>query len=182
MIRQSLLLATCALALLPSTANADHLPRPKGHVNDFAGVLDDADERRLETSLREYEAGTGRQIAVALVKDLDEGDIDDFTVRAFEEWGVGTKNEDDGVLLLAAIDDRKVRIEVGYGVEGELTDGEAGNIVRNIIPPAFQRGDYAEGINAAVDAIETELGGESSPAANAPSERPSEAPPGKWTP
>lgn len=166
----AVLVAVALLLATPQVAMADHLPRPKGYVNDFAKVLSSAEEGSLERELREYEQGSGNEIAVALVEDLDDGDIDDFTARAFEEWKVGKKGEDNGVLLLAAIDDRKVRIEVGYGVEGDLTDGEAGNIIRNAVVPAFRDGDYARGVEEATGAIRTELGGRSAAAAREPEE------------
>lgn len=158
---------TLLLTFVPAAA-ADHLPKPRGYVNDFANVLDRDEETQLEERLDAYERETGNEIAIALVDDLDEGDIDDFTVRAFEEWKLGKQGEDNGVLVLAAMDDRKVRIEVGYGVEGELTDGEAGNIIRTTIAPAFRDDDHARGLTDAVGAISTELGGGESRAAREP--------------
>lgn len=136
---------------------ANHIPAPTGHVNDFAGVLTPDQKIALENSLRDYEQRTANEIAIAIVKSLNGGDITDFTVRAFEEWKVGKKGRDNGVLFLAAIDDRKMRIEVGYGLEPYLTDSQAGEIIRDEIAPNFGDGNYYQGINKGVNAIESRL-------------------------
>lgn len=146
---------------------ASHLPVPTGFVNDFTGILSSEQKNDLETLLSNSEKRTTNQITIALVKNLNGGDIDDFTVRAFEEWQVGKKGKDNGVLLLIAIDDRKLRIEVGYGLEPKLTDSQAGEIIRNTITPEFKKGNYYQGIKEGLNAIVAQLEG------NAPSPNPS---------
>lgn len=151
------------LILLPvflffaSIALANHIPAPTGYVNDFAGVLTSDQKSALENSLKNYEQNTTNEIAIAIIKSLDGGDITDFTVRTFEEWKIGKKAKDNGILFLAAIADRQMRIEVGYGLEPYLTDSQAGDIIRDIITPNFQIGNYYQGISKGVNTIESRL-------------------------
>ncbi len=151
-----------ALFLVPllffvSNVQANHIPAPTGYVNDFAGVLTSEQKNTLENFLKEYEQKTTNEIAVAIVKSLQGGEIEDFTVRTFEEWKIGKRGKDNGLLFLAAIDDRQMRIEVGYGLELYLTDGEAGEIIRNVIAPEFKKGNYYKGINDGIDKIELHI-------------------------
>lgn len=147
-----------AFLFLTSITYASHIPTPSGYINDFAGVLTFDQKLSLENSLRAYDQKTTNEIAVAIVKSLDGGDITDFTVRTFEEWKIGKKGEDNGVLFLVAVDDRKMRIEVGYGLEPYLTDAQAGDIIRNVVAPDFQKGNYYQGISKGISAIENSLG------------------------
>lgn len=146
-----------ALLIFSSPILASHIPAPSGYVNDFAGTLSSEQRGALESKLQMYRDQSGHEIAVALVKSLNGGEIDDFTVRAFEEWKIGSKGKDNGILFLAAIEDRKIRIEVGYGLEGHLTDGQAGVIIRDVIAPKFKAGDYYGGIDGGVTSIITSL-------------------------
>lgn len=143
----------------PLTALASHIPSSVGYVNDFAGVLVTEQKNALENLLSNYEKQSGNEIAAAFVKNLNGDDIDDFTVRAFEEWKIGKKNKDNGILLLASIDERRMRIEIGYGLEGEITDSQVGTIIRNIISPEFQKGDYYTGVLNGVLAIKNQIAG-----------------------
>src|SRR3989338_6796847 len=136
---------------------ANHIPAPTGYVNDFAGVLTADQKNNLENSLRTFEQKSSNEIAIALVQSLNGDSIENFTLKTFEEWKIGKKGKDNGVLFLAAIEDRKMRIEVGYGAEPFLTDGEAGQILRDSVTPSFREGKYGEGVNRAVAAIEKEL-------------------------
>lgn len=144
--------------LFSSVVLASHIPSPAGHVNDFAGVLTSEQKNTLENSLKDYEQRTSNEIAIATVKSLDGQDITDFTVKTFEEWKVGKKGKDNGILFLAAIEDRKMRIEVGYGLEGSLTDGEAGVIIRDAVAPEFKKENYYQGITNGVTAIQSQIG------------------------
>lgn len=137
---------------------ANHILAPVGYVNDFAGVLTSDQKNTLENSLKDYEQQTTNEIAVATVKSLDGQDITDFTVKTFEEWKIGKETRDNGILFLAAIDDRKMRIEVGYGLEPNLTDSQAGEIIRNIIAPEFKKENYYQGIRNGVTAIQNRIG------------------------
>jgi uncharacterized protein len=120
--------------------------------------------QRIEQKLAAFEKSTGAQVAVLTVESLDGDPIEDYSMRVVETWKLGKKEKDNGVLLLIAEQDRKMRIEVGYGLEGDLTDLESGRIVDNVIRPDFQKGDFAGGIEHGVDSILSALGGGEVPA------------------
>lgn len=128
-------------------------PRPSGYVNDFAHVLDPAAGSSLDARLAEFDRASGNQIAIAIFPDLGGVPINDFTVRLEEAWKVGRRGKDNGILLLVALRERQVRIEIGYGLESRITDADAGSIIRQILAPAFRQGRYAAGLAAAVDAL-----------------------------
>lgn len=146
-----------------STASALEVPSLAARINDRAGVLSSDREAELERRLEAYERATGHQLAVLTLPSLEGEPLEDYTMRVVEAWKLGRKDRDDGILLLVANQDRKVRIEVGYGLEGDLPDATAGRIVREIIAPAFRRGDYDAGISGAVDAIIGATGGDGTP-------------------
>ena len=160
-----------AAMVLARPAFAVRIPAPAGFVNDFAGVLTPEQKQALETSLTDYEKTSGNEIAVALIKSLEGDTIENVAVTVFEEWKIGKKGKDNGILFLAAIDDRKMRIEVGYGLEPLLTDAEAGDIIRSVIAPEFKTGNYAAGVTRGVAAIEGQLSGD--PSENIPKSAPS---------
>lgn len=120
--------------------------RPDRLVNDYAGVLSRAQASSLEGLLLDLERQTGAQIAVVILPSLEGGQIDDFANHLYERWGIGGKGKDNGALLLVALKDRKVRIEIGYGLEGILPDAKAGRIRDQAILPAFRQNRYAEGV------------------------------------
>jgi len=128
-------------------------PAPEGYVSDFAHVLDAGSRAALEARLSAYDRATTNQIAIALFPNLGGVPIGDFTVRLEEAWKVGRRGRDNGILLVVAMAERQVRIEVGYGLEAKVTDADAGRIIRDDIAPAFRAGHYADGLNAAVEAI-----------------------------
>ncbi len=119
----------------------------RGLVNDFAGVIG-SEAASIENVLRELEQKTGTQVAIVTLSSLEGGEIDDFAVRLFETWGIGQSGEDNGVLLLAAIEDREVRIEVGYGLEPLIPDALAGRILDEAVLPAFRQEQYGAGMAA----------------------------------
>lgn len=143
-----------ALAVL-YPALAAEFPSPQGYVSDFAGLLSDSGKAELEDSLSQLAADTTAEIAVVTVSNLDGSTIEEYAVRLFEEWGIGTKEEDNGVLFLIAVEEREVRIEVGYGLEAILTDGRCGRILDNDVLPSFRNGDYETGILQGAASIET---------------------------
>lgn len=145
--------------LFTSKAFAQTIPNYSGFVNDYAGVLTGDQKTSLENNLSDYNQKTTNEIAVLFVKSLNGGDINDFAVRVFENWKIGKKGKDNGILFVASIDDRKMRIEVGYGLEPALTDTDAGNIIRNTIAPQFQSGKYYEGTLTGITAIENHISG-----------------------
>lgn len=145
-------------ALVGAPAAAQQFPaRPAGPVYDGASIIPDADEQLLDARLRAYNQRTGRALVVATVPSLDGETVEQYAVRLFENWGIGGAESDQGLLLLVAPNERKVRIEVGYGLHQYVTDILSGRIIRNDITPRFKAGDFAGGINAGVDALITQL-------------------------
>jgi uncharacterized protein len=145
-----------AVCLAVARADTDSLLvslRPQGYVSDFAGVMRPEDREATERLLAEVERSNGNQIAVVTVRSLDGGQVDDFATRLFERWGIGRKGQNNGILLLAAIEDRKVRIETGYGVEGILPDAATGRLLDQHVLPAFKRGDYSGGLRSGAEAL-----------------------------
>jgi uncharacterized protein len=122
-------------------------------VHDYAGVLNEYEKQTLEQKLYRFDDTTSTQIAVVLVKKLDGYSIEDAATELFRKWGIGNKKTNNGILLLAAIEDRKVRIEVGYGLEGAVSDYTAGEIIDNDIKPNFKAGQYYHGIDAAANSM-----------------------------
>jgi uncharacterized protein len=125
---------------------------PRGYLNDFAGVLDPSSSAAIETYCANVEKATGAQFAVVLVKSLEEDTVEDVAVRLFEKWGIGKKDTDEGLLLLFSIEDRKNRVETGYGLEPIITDGAAGDVLRSI-RPILRQGDYGGAIYSAVQQL-----------------------------
>lgn len=145
------------LALAGTPAHAAYPPPPDGPVLDQAGIIPDAEEAALDARLREYNARTGRAVVVATVTSLDGETIEMYSVGLFEQWGIGGKESDQGLLLLVAPTERKLRIEVGYGLHQYVTDALSGRIIRNEITPRFKQGDMAGGIAAGVNALVIQL-------------------------
>lgn len=133
----------------------DKLDREKtpGYVFDYARVITPADRAAIEQALRRAEARTTAEVKVVTLPSLQGGEINDFANRLFERWGIGKKDKDNGVLLLAAINDRKMRIEVGYGLEPILPDAAAGRLLDSVVLPAFRVENYSQGLRAGAEAI-----------------------------
>ena len=168
MIRRRLALAALLLTLCQGLPGAA-FPRPLGHVNDFAGVLTEDDRSYLENFLRTLERDTSAEVVVVIVTSLDGLPIEEYAVRLFADWGIGDAAKDNGVLLLVAPTERRVRIEVGYGLEGSLPDGLAGEIIRTAILPEFKRGNVRRGIGRGLDRIARVVRGEAVAVSPAPS-------------
>ncbi|TIT18340.1 MAG: YgcG family protein, partial [Mesorhizobium sp.] len=137
--------------LLPLTALAAELPALTGRVVDNAGIIDAATEATLTQKLADFETKGSDQIVVATIPSLDGEEIEPYANRLFRAWKLGQAKENNGVLLLVAPNDRKMRIEVGYGLEGTLTDLHTKLIIENDMVPAFRAGDFSGGISKAVD-------------------------------
>lgn len=135
--------------------------QPSGFVNDYAGILTQWQKTQIENKIKDYENRTGIEIAVVILNSLEGKSIEEFSNEIFNTWGIGKKNKDNGILMLISLAERKIRIEVGYGIEGVLTDGKCGSIIRNRIAPEFKKGRYFEGIEAGIDSIESFTSGES---------------------
>jgi uncharacterized protein len=128
-------------------------PNPPRLVNDFAGMLSSNDVQRLESKLVAYDDSTGTQIAIVIEKSLEGEDIFDYSYRLAEKWGIGGKEDDNGLLIYVSQNDRKVRIQTGYGVEHFVPDVMAKRIIENIIVPYFKKGDFYGGLDRATDVI-----------------------------
>jgi uncharacterized protein len=159
MNRLHLLIPLCLL-LAAQAAAAAPIPRLEGPVNDYAHVISPEQQNRIREFLLDEEKKTSNQIVVLTVNSLDGEDIEGYSIKAAEAWRLGQKNKDNGVLLVAAIKDRKMRIEVGKGLEGVLTDALSSQIIRNEIAPKFKQGDYGGGLWAGVNAIDKAIRGE----------------------
>ena len=150
-----------ARATLLLTLTAAHLaaaiPAHQGNVSDFAGALDGATEARLERAIERLD-GHGVKLAVAVVDRTDPETPKGWATAAFEEWGVGDQGEDNGVLVLLAIGNRRVEVETGYGVEHRLTDSQVGRLLDQHAVPYFRRDDWPGGLEALVDGIADHLG------------------------
>ena len=157
----------CLLALMlcwGSTALADvEVPPLVGRVVDQTGTLSSGDLAQLQSTLRNFEARKGSQIAVLIVPTTQPETIEQYSLRVAETWKIGRKKIDDGALLVVAKNDRKLRIEVGYGLEGALTDVTAKRIIDEIITPRFRNGDFSGGISAGVGRIIGIVDGEKLP-------------------
>lgn len=140
------------LALI-SPAVALDVPYLAGRVNDQAGLLSAEASIRISSILEELEQAKGAQVAVLTVPGLQDETIEKYSMRVVEVWKLGRKGVDDGLLLLIARDDRRIRIEVGYGLEGVVTDLDSRRIIDNIMLPVFRDSDFEGGIEAAVKAI-----------------------------
>lgn len=124
--------------------------KPSAWVNDYAGIMDEAGKQKTEALINLVQAQSGAEITVVTLSSLEGNDLNDFTNTLFEQWGVGKKGKDNGIMLLVAFNERQVRIETGYGLEGAIPDSRAGTIIRETIAPAFRQNDYSGGIYAAV--------------------------------
>lgn len=149
------LILGCVAVLLMAAA-----PAPKGHVNDFANIIPDDREAVLEQSLRDYEAKTTIEMAVVTTPSLEGQTIEEYSIALATEWGIGKKGADNGVLVLIAPNDREYRVEVGRGLEGDLTDADSDFMARESLVPAFRADppDYAGGIETLVQSIVEHLG------------------------
>lgn len=164
---------TVALALLTAaeTAHAFDVPALHGHVNDYANVLSSSEQQALEQKLTSYEQQTSHQFALLTVKSLDGQPIEELGIKVGESWKLGRKKTDDGLVLIVAPNDHKMRIEVGYGLEGVIPDVIAARIIREVLTPAFRAQTFALGINQAFDALMRQARGEQALPAAAPTAR-----------
>lgn len=165
MIRALLLL----LFALPAWAQVA-VPQLTARVTDLTGTLTKEQTASLEQMLQSFEARKGSQIAVLMVPTTTPEAIEQYALRVAERWKIGRKNVDDGAILVVAKNDRTLRIEVGYGLEGALNDATANRIIREVIVPRFREGDFYGGINAGVDRMIRVIDGEplAKPASPAP--------------
>jgi uncharacterized protein len=157
------LLATLLVCLATMVLADVAVPQLTGRVVDQTGTLSSSDVASLTQKLKDLETRKGSQVAVLIVPTTQPETIEQFSIRVAEAWKIGRKKVDDGALLVIAKNDRKLRIEVGYGLEGSLTDVTARRIIDEVITPKFRTGDFAGGIDAGVDRIIGVINGETLP-------------------
>ena len=148
------------LWLFMATAQALNFPALSGRVVDEGQMLDPATREQLTQTLQAHEKATGEQVVVVTVPDLQGTSIEDFGYQLGRAWGIGQKDKNNGALLIVARDDRKLRIEVGYGLEDRLTDAQSSVILNQVITPAFKAGQFSQGISDGVAAMLHVLGGD----------------------
>lgn len=160
------LLAATGLAVVlaaPAARAEKAVPFLGARVNDVAGIIPQPLRERLESRLQDLERRTGAQVAVLVVDSLDGDTIEDFAVRVFQTWKLGRRDVNDGALLLVARQERRMRIEVGYGLEDRLTDARSRQILDDFIRPHFRDGNFGAGVEAGLDAIVKTIEGASLP-------------------
>ena len=153
----TMLLSVISIAGCTNKITESDLPKYSGFINDYTGKIDKSQIEKTEQFVRTVGAKTSSEIAVAVINSLDGVPIEKYAVALFEKWGIGKKEKNNGVLLLVVLNDRELRIEVGYGLEGTITDLESKVIIDNIITPRFKAGNYASGIYNGTVAIANEI-------------------------
>ncbi|MBB4364080.1 uncharacterized protein GGD65_005134 [Bradyrhizobium sp. CIR18] len=162
-VRRAVFVATLVLAFaLPASADVA-IPELTGRVVDQTGTLSSSNVAALSQRLRDFETRKGSQIAVLIVPTTQPETIEQFSIRVAEAWKIGRKKVDDGAILVVAKNDRHLRIEVGYGLEGALTDVTSRRIIDEIITPKFRAGDFGGGISDGVDRMIRVIDGEPLP-------------------
>jgi uncharacterized protein len=172
-------LAALCLALLPLigwSANEVALPPLTERVTDLTGTLSAEDKASLTASLAALDKDKGAQVVIVMLPTTQPEAIEQYSIRLAEAWKIGRKGIDDGVIILVAKDDRKMRIEVGYGLEGAIPDAIAKRIVAEQMAPRFREGDFAGGLRASVETLAKVIRGEALPAPAEPATRPSADP------
>ncbi len=159
LLRWFLALGLVWLGLGASAQDIPQKPVPPRLVNDNAGILVQSEINELERKLVAYNDSTSTEIAIVIVKTTGDYDISEYGLKILRDWGIGSK-KNNGVLILAAMDDRRIRIETGYGMEGSIPDAVAFGIINKIIKPAFQQGHYYQGLDEATDKIIAAAAGE----------------------
>ena len=130
-----------------------NFPNPTGFINDFAGVISPRTEKAMESLSQELKQKTGSEVVVVTVKSIGDMEYTDYAVRLYEKWGIGEKGKDNGVLILNAVTERKIRIEVGYGLEGIIPDGLAGEIRDRYLIPHLRKNDFDTGLANGLAAV-----------------------------
>ena len=153
------LLLLLVLLAVPSAAALRVPPPPDRRVNDYAGALTPVERDRLEQTLIAREATSRNQVVVAIFRSLEGESLEDYSIRLAQAWRIGQKGLDNGVIFLVFLDDRKMRIEVGYGLESSLTDAVSSSILRDVVAPRFRAGQIADGIGAGLEAIDRAIAG-----------------------
>jgi uncharacterized protein len=170
-------------AAFPAGADTGIPERPTRWVTDTAGLIAESTRARLDTKLESYERSSGHQIVVWIGQTIGNVPLDDFAVKTFETWKIGRKGADDGLLMIVLARDRKIDIEVGYGLEDRVTDAAAHRIIREVMAPLLREGKSDEALNDGVDAILTTIEGHavsSEPGRTAERPRAAHPSPARW--
>ncbi|MFT4173083.1 MAG: TPM domain-containing protein [Rhodocyclaceae bacterium] len=162
-MRALVALSMCVVSAWALAQSPAPIPPLKTHLTDTTGTLSAAEQSELDARLAAIETQTGSQVAVLMVPTTQPEDIAAYGIRVAEAWKLGRKGVDDGVILIVAKDDRRLRIEVGYGLEGAIPDAIAQRIIAEAIAPKLQRGDFHAGIAAGIERIAAQIGGEGLP-------------------
>lgn len=160
MRRFPIILTILALLLLPHMSFCLEVPQLRGHVNDYANLLSPGTSQKLEQALTEFERSESTQIVVLTITSLEGESLEEYSIKVAEAWRIGQAKLDNGAILLIAKQERKIRIEVGRGLEGKLTDLVSGRIIRGDITPYFKSNDYDSGITSGVSSIMQVVRGE----------------------
>ncbi|MGA7826173.1 MAG: TPM domain-containing protein [Geobacteraceae bacterium] len=171
------ILTLIMLLLIPTVGTALDVPPLKAHVNDYAHILSPAAIQKIEAELTAFEKSDSTQIAVLTIPSLEGENLEEYSIKVADAWKIGQKGKDNGAILLVSKGDRKIRIEVGWGLEGTLTDLVSGRIIRNEIAPRFKQGDFDGGIEAGVSAIMSVVKGEYSASSHDLSQQKKRSPP-----
>jgi uncharacterized protein len=152
-MKKGLPLLACFLVSFTLQAHALDVPELRGYVNDYASMISSPTRAKLEEGLKAFDQSDSTQVFILTLPSLEGEALEDYSIRVVEDWKIGQARKDNGILLLVSKNDRKIRIEVGRGLEGRLTDLMAGRIVDLVITPRFKRGDYDGGVAAGIDAL-----------------------------
>jgi uncharacterized protein len=159
MKRAALAIVIAIACVSAAIARADDIPFLSGRVVDDANILSQGERDRLTAMLKAHEQETTNQIVVLTVPSLGDDSVEEYAVKVFEKWKLGQKGKDNGILVVVAPQEHKMRIEVGYGLEGTITDGTAGEIIRTWMTPAFKAGNFDKGVEDGVAAIISKIDG-----------------------
>jgi uncharacterized protein len=152
-LNRLILYLSCCIFFLSSTVFALEVPHLQGYVNDYAGIISPQAKTELENELRAFEQTDSTQIVILTISSLEGEALEEFSIRVADSWKIGQKYKDNGIILLVGHQERKIRIEVGRGLEGRLTDLMAGRIIDLVLKPRFKRGDFDGGFIAGVHAL-----------------------------
>ncbi|MGZ3614954.1 MAG: TPM domain-containing protein [Thermodesulfobacteriota bacterium] len=148
------------LCCLPIVAHSLDVPRLQGYVNDYAGMISPSAKSKIEQGLKAFEQSDSTQLVILTIPSLEGENIEEFSIKVAEAWKIGQQQKDNGILLIVSKQERKIRIEVGRGLEGRLTDLMAGRIIDQVIKPRFKQGDFDAGFVAGASALISATRGE----------------------
>lgn len=156
-MRSSAFAAALLFVLAANALALDIPPTPTQWFTDRAGLVSAADAEALNRKLAAFEQQSGAQFIIYVFPSLEGEAVEDFTIRAVERWKVGQRKYDNGLVLFVFVKERKIRVEVGYGLEGTITDAFSSRVIREVMAPHFQQGDWAGGLNAGADALMAQI-------------------------